>query len=137
MGNRNDARSSLLPRVAFCLAVGAGLGEAAATVVAGGSIDAAGVAYIILLAAPFGILAWMSFRYRDRRIFKPVLFLTVLCLAAWGLSHLVDDAWQFHHDPGRDKTRSWEPLTVACGNWLAIAAMFWAERLLTRFSRKT
>jgi hypothetical protein len=136
MGNRNEIRSSLLSRVTFCLAVGAGFVEAAATLVAGENIGFADAGYIVLLAAPFGILAWMSRRYRDRRIFKTVLFLTVLCLAAWGLSHLIDDAWRFHHEPDYRRVQRLAPFVVLCGNWLGVGAMFWAERLLSRLCRR-
>jgi hypothetical protein len=136
MRNRSTVPQSLLPRVTFWLAIAAAVGEAAATLAANERIDVAVVAYTAALAAPLGILAWMSRRYRDRRILKLVLFLTVVCLGAWGLSHLIDDAWRYRNDPDSRKVQRWAPFIVLCGNWMAVVAMFWVERLLKRFSRR-
>lgn len=136
MGNRSSVQNSTLPRVTFWLAVAAGIGEAAAVVAASESINIADIGYLLALAAPFGVLAWMSRRYRDRRILKPLLFLAVLCLAAWGLSELVDDAWRYHNDPDWRRVQRWAPFTVLCGNWIAVIAVWWVERFLSRFAKR-
>jgi hypothetical protein len=136
MGNRNAAQSSLLPRVTFWMSVAAGTAEAAAIVIAGESVDFATVASVLLLAVPFGILAWMSRRHRDSRILKPLLFLSVLCLAAWGLSQLVDEAWPSHHAADAGDASHWAPLTVVFGNWIAVAALWWTQSFLSRFSQR-
>jgi hypothetical protein len=135
MGYRTAARSSPLPRVTFWMSVAAGIAEAAATVAANDAIDVEAVAYITVLVVPFGFLAWLAHRNRERRILKPLLFLAVLCLAAWGLSQLVDDAIRFHNDPEHRKVQRWAVFGVLLGNWITVLAMWWAERFLSRFSR--